>query len=290
MTCDASGFGEGEAFLGAVEASSDHGIVDFVAVFPQPIPAGRIVTATATDLTSADTSEFSPCVTAQTAAITGGVSVLPTEAGSSGAFAFSPTTFPAAPVTFALSSSDTTEGTVDQASLALPAHASAFRGGFIIGVDDGIDDGEVPYLLVTGTATSADPNYNGLNPPDGGLITLDNDDRNLQCNPTRPRVNVSVVKIGGGQLRATVTVGRNGSNQNELVAIAWTRFDTATVVLDGVGPVQVGQRTAFSVPLTQSASFTITRTPSAQSGTVRLTITDGCGDWPTFVGGGPRAW
>jgi len=102
-------------------------------------------------------------------------------------------------------------------------------------------------------------------------------------------VNVSVVKIGGGQLRATVSVGTNPGTQNEVHAITWTCFDTATVVVDGLGPVQQGQVTPFG-PLTQAVSFVITRTPGAPSGTVRLTVTDACGAWPTFVGGGPNAW
>jgi hypothetical protein len=61
------------------------------------------------------------------------------------------------------------------------------------------------------------------------------------------------------------------------------------VVLDGVGPVQQGNVSTFG-PLTQSKTFTITRAPGAQTGTVRLTVKDACGDWPTFVGGGPNAW
>jgi hypothetical protein len=27
-----------------------------------------------------------------------------------------------------------------------------------------------------------------------------------------------------------------------------------------------------------------------QASTVELVVTDGCGDWPTFVGGGPNAF
>ena len=34
-----------------------------------------------------------------------------------------------------------------------------------MGVDDGLDDGDVAYTLVLGQATSADPNYSGIDPP-----------------------------------------------------------------------------------------------------------------------------
>jgi len=201
-------------------------------------------------------------------------------------------TIPASEVTIPITPSDPTEGAiVGQTSVSLSGLVALSGVAVQVrGVDDGIDDGDVPYTVILGQATSADPNYNGLNPPDVSVTNVDNDDRfGAMCRP-RPTVRVSVAKIGNGQLRATVTIAVNPGTQNELQSIAWTRFDTATVVLDGVGPVQVGQTSTFPVPLTQSASFVITRTPGAQSGTVRLTVTDGCGAWPTFVGGGPRAW
>ena len=36
----------------------------------------------------------------------------------------------------------------------------------VTGVDDFVDDGNVAYSIVTGAATSGDPNYDGLNPSD----------------------------------------------------------------------------------------------------------------------------
>jgi hypothetical protein len=37
-------------------------------------------------------------------------------------------------------------------------------------------------------------------------------------------------------------------------------------------------------------TFFVNRGPANQATTVHLTITDGCGAWPTFVGGGPDAF
>jgi hypothetical protein len=34
----------------------------------------------------------------------------------------------------------------------------------------------------------------------------------------------------------------------------------------------------------------VRRPASGQAATVELTVTDGCGTWPTFVGGGPTAF
>lgn len=60
--CDPSGFGEGQVYLGSTEVSTDSsGVGYFDAVFETTTPIGWIVTATATELASGNTSEFSPC-------------------------------------------------------------------------------------------------------------------------------------------------------------------------------------------------------------------------------------
>jgi hypothetical protein len=61
--CDPSGAGEGKTFLGSVDATTDgagHGT--FSSSVPA-LPAGQAVTATATNSTMGDTSEFSSCFT-----------------------------------------------------------------------------------------------------------------------------------------------------------------------------------------------------------------------------------
>ncbi|MFN0243369.1 MAG: hypothetical protein ACKVWV_10805 [Planctomycetota bacterium] len=59
--CDASGFGEGEQFVGATTVTtSASGIAAFSVALATPIAAGSVITATATSA-SGSTSEFSPC-------------------------------------------------------------------------------------------------------------------------------------------------------------------------------------------------------------------------------------
>ncbi len=58
--CDASGHGEGDTFLGATEVTAVAGTTVFSATLPATDP-GRQLTATATDLTTGQTSEFSAC-------------------------------------------------------------------------------------------------------------------------------------------------------------------------------------------------------------------------------------
>ena len=61
--CDSSGHGEGRDFLGAGTIATDgNGIVDFTANSNENVPVGKYITATATNLSTNDTSEFSNCV------------------------------------------------------------------------------------------------------------------------------------------------------------------------------------------------------------------------------------
>lgn len=63
QSCDPSGYGEGQAYLGAVSDSTDSsGNLVFKASFPKSNLAGEYITATATD-PGGNTSEFSACAT-----------------------------------------------------------------------------------------------------------------------------------------------------------------------------------------------------------------------------------
>ncbi len=65
-TADASGHGEGETYLGSANATTDaSGDGAFSAVLAVAVPEGSFITATATDLATSDTSEFSAAVVAQ---------------------------------------------------------------------------------------------------------------------------------------------------------------------------------------------------------------------------------
>jgi hypothetical protein len=59
-TADPSGYGEGETYLGTANVTTDGtGAASFAALLPVAVPAGQVVTATATNLATGDTSEFS---------------------------------------------------------------------------------------------------------------------------------------------------------------------------------------------------------------------------------------
>ncbi|HEX6271196.1 MAG TPA: hypothetical protein VFZ43_13235, partial [Anaerolineales bacterium] len=60
--CDPSGYGEGQTYLGSLNVKTNStGHVNFKVSLPATLPAGRYVTATATDAAN-NTSEFSQCI------------------------------------------------------------------------------------------------------------------------------------------------------------------------------------------------------------------------------------
>jgi hypothetical protein len=62
-TCDPSGFGQGQVFIGSLLLNSGgECVTPFTVTFPVPVAPGRVITATATNATL-ETSEFSSCFT-----------------------------------------------------------------------------------------------------------------------------------------------------------------------------------------------------------------------------------
>ena len=61
----------------------------------------------------------------------------------------------------------------------------------VTGVNDDLDDGDIAYSIVTAAATSADANYNGINPADVSVTNTDNDASGITVStdqrPARPK-------------------------------------------------------------------------------------------------------
>ena len=118
-----------------------------------------------------------------TAAAPAGVTVTPTaglvttERGGTAAFTVVLDRQPAAGVTIALASSDPHEGTVAPAALTFTAENwNVPQTATVTGAaaaDDGDDEGDVPYTIVTGDAVSADPGYSGLAVADVAVTNRD---------------------------------------------------------------------------------------------------------------------
>ena len=117
------------------------------------------------DVTDADQAGI---VVAPTAGLT------TTEAGGTATFTIRLASEPAAEVTIAMSSSDTTEGVVTPSSLTFtPANWSMDQTVTITGVNNPDIDGNVAYTIITGAAVSADPTYSGLDGTDVSVTNID---------------------------------------------------------------------------------------------------------------------
>lgn len=106
------------------------------------------------------------------------------------------------------------------------------------------------------------------------------------CSPgTRPRINVQTIRTGPGTLQVTATATTNAIiTTNSLQSISFTRIDNARVSIG----TQMNQEAPFTFPLpggSPSIGFTAVR---KQPGAMRVdvSVTDACGPWTTFVGGG----
>jgi len=108
------------------------------------------------------------------------------------------------------------------------------------------------------------------------------------CTP-RPRVEMQAVSTGDGRLRVILSVSSNPGFTNALQAITFNRLANASVLVDGTGRVSQGQRLTLPVGI-QTAALSVSRGAPGQATTVQLTVTDACGNWPTFVGGGAGAF
>lgn len=71
------------------------------------------------------------------------------------------------------------------------------------------------------------------------------------------------------------------------MSIHFTRLANVTVDVPGFSTLTTPRPLTLS-PAVPSVVLTVHRSPDpTQAATVELTVTDGCGTWQTFVGGGP---
>ncbi len=99
-----------------------------------------------------------------------------TEIGGSITFVVRLDSEPLSPVTLALGSSDSTEGSLSASSLTFDATNWFINQVVTVtGVDDLVHDGDIDYTITIGPSASSDPLYNGINPADIALVNIDND-------------------------------------------------------------------------------------------------------------------
>lgn len=145
-----------------------------------------------------------------------------TEAGGAASFAMVLTSRPSTSVTVPISTSNAAEASASPASVVFtPENWNQPQTVTVTGVRDNRVDGNQPYTVITGAATSSDPAYNGLNPLDVSAFNLDSDAARIIVTP----VSGLVTTEAGGTTQfnvildsrptATVTIAISSSNTAE---------------------------------------------------------------------------
>jgi large repetitive protein len=103
------------------------------------------------------------------------------ETGTTDKFTIVLNSAPTYPVTISLQSSNTLEGTVSPSSVTFTAaNWNVAQTVTVTGVPDSTYDGNVPFTILTGAASSSDALYNGINPSDVS-VTNANVDKPPDC-------------------------------------------------------------------------------------------------------------
>ncbi|NUQ61194.1 MAG: hypothetical protein HUU20_01830 [Pirellulales bacterium] len=155
-----------------------------------------------------------------------GITVAPTtgqttEAGGTAGFAITLSSRPAADVTIALSSTDTSEGTLSTESVTFtPDTWNVSRNVTVTGQDDDEADGNMAYTIVTAPAVSSDLSYHGRNAADVAMTNLDNDAIGITVQPTVGQTTeaggtASFTVVLSSRPTADVTIGLSSSDPAE---------------------------------------------------------------------------
>lgn len=192
-----------------------------------------------------------------------------TEAGGTATFTIRLSAAPQASVGLSVTSSDTTEGAVSPSTVIFTtANWSAPQTLTVTGVNDGFDDGDVNYTLVTSPTVSPDADFADLDVPDVAVTNLNDDHAGitvsatgiLQTTETGGTAQFTVVLTS--QPSASVTVPLSSSDTSEGVpsasAVTFTSANwnvPQTVTLTGVNDVLDDNDVAYSILLGAASSL-----------------------------------
>ena len=141
------------------------------------------------------------------------------ESGGHGTFTITLTSEPTDDVTIGLTCSDPSEGTLSISSAVL--NSINWNTGVdvtVTGVDDDVDDGDVTFTIITGDASSADNDYNGMPVGDVTVINVDDDVAGF----TVSNISGHTSETGG---TATFTIRLN-SQPTDNVTVSFTSSDS----------------------------------------------------------------
>ncbi|HEY7066159.1 MAG TPA: carboxypeptidase-like regulatory domain-containing protein [Chloroflexota bacterium] len=248
------------AYLSTTDSSVTPTLNDVTVCFANTLPATATPTSTLTSTpTSTSTSTSTPTETATPTS-----SSTPTNTSTP-----TSTSTPTATATATATATSTPTGTVTPTATSTPTatpSATTTRTPTPTGT------------AVVGATATATPTSTVTRPP---TIT-----------PTPvPHVGVQVAPGAPNRLQVTVTARNGGCTpDNQLVQLQFTVLSNGAIQRPSDLALHQTPFTVSIPPGTAQTSFTLLRLNPDQAATAQLVITDGCGTWPTFVGGGPGSF
>lgn len=173
-----------------------------------------------------------------------------TEGGGTATFTIKLATKPTANVTIPIQSSNTLEGSVTSSVTFTPLNWNKAQTVTITGVNDSLVDGDQPYDVIFGAATSTDSNYAGRTATPLSVTNHDNDVAGLQVSP------VSAFSLFEGGTRD--------------ISVKLTAKPTAEVTVTIAETVGADQATL--------STTTLTFTPDNWNVNQKVTVTGSLGD------------
>ncbi|HEY5944458.1 MAG TPA: Calx-beta domain-containing protein [Kofleriaceae bacterium] len=117
--------------------------------------------------------------------VTAPATLATSESGTQATFSVALQTQPTAMVTIPVASTNGNEATLSTPSLVFtPGNWNVAQTVTVTGVDDAIDDGDQPFSVAIGVATSTDTMYAGLDPADLAGVNADDDTAGIVVAPT----------------------------------------------------------------------------------------------------------
>ncbi|MBK8170894.1 MAG: hypothetical protein IPK60_11205 [Sandaracinaceae bacterium] len=147
------------------------------------------------------------------------------EAGGMDTFTLRLLAPPTADVTITLASDTLAEATVSPASLTFtPTNWAALQTATVVGVDDATADGDQPFAVLTGPATSVDTRYSGFDADD---VTGSNRDDETARILIEPLAGLSTTEGGGTAMFSVVL--QSPPEADVMVSIASSDLSEGTV-------------------------------------------------------------
>jgi large repetitive protein len=151
-----------------------------------------------------------------------------TEVGGSATFTVALNSQPTAAVTIALTSNDTSEGTVTPAQLVFTAdNYNAPQVVTIKGVNDSMADGNMPYRIITEPAVSDDPGYSGMNANNLDVTNIDDDSPGILVTPSNQILTTT--EAGGTATFTVVLTSQPADNTDVTIGVSSTNTAEGTV-------------------------------------------------------------